>query len=268
MGILFSQDRKLLPDYYTVQVEKAGVEEPIYIKKYDEKTTLKKGDYTISNKSLNFDFTIDENGIVNGEAKYIYKRQPDYAAFILYNNGFIVKSQTINITDSTVFSEIELNDSILTERRFYPSGKLKEVKTTDFKIKNDAHNRICITYFENGQVEVEDNDIKQTFKVFYENGKPQRIMDDLNGFMTFYNEDGTKESHSYKDKDGTCQESFKDGIIDHKECFYEKEFITYFYKNGKLTYYKVYNRETHKENYYNASGKQIERKQSGTIGGA
>ena len=264
-----AQERKQLTDDYTVNVEKAGVE-PQYLQKYntnegrrslsDEPVVLEQGDYAIINRYLSFLFSINENGMLHGRAEYRTKKHPDYMTAFQYDNGVMVASRTLNTATDSVFSETSLKDSVLTVTKYYPSGQMQEVEITDYKIKNNAANNIRTTYYESGQIEKESNKIAQTFKTFSENGNPKRFVDDKNGIWISYDEDGTKESHSYRNGDEACMERYAHGVIILKECTSDKESKTYRYENGKMTYVEVYNRQTRQTTFFDAKGKPLKDK--------
>ena len=259
-----AQERKQLGSDYIIDIEAVGVE-PQQIKKYiliegkrrlsEEPVILEQGDYAIANTHYSLTFSINENGMLHGRAEYRTKKHSDYMTTFQYNNGVMVASQTLNIATDSVLSEIVLKDSVLTVTRYYPSGQAKEVKTTDYKIRNNAENSIRTTYYENGQVETESNKMAKTFKTFYENGNPRRFTDDENGIMTFYNEDGTTDSHSYRNSDEICKEEYSGGKITRKECTSDKEFKTYHYENEKMSYVEIYNRQTCQNTFFDAKGK-------------
>ena len=263
---LSAQNRKRLPEYYSapdigVRDEPQYITVPVSVGSEDRKTAgLPRGNYLIDDKYVYFEFTINANGMLQGDAKYARKKNMKYMSDLLYDNGMLVGSRTINKDDGSTYSESEQKDSVLTEKLFYPSGKLREVHVTDFRITKTSANTIMTTYYENGQVKSESNKIEQTFRVFAEDGTPERFMDDKNGIATFYNSDGSIDTHSYRDGDQYCKEQYLHGNIAEKECTSETEFRTYHYTTGVLSYVEVYNRQTGKLTFFDAQGKQIERR--------
>ena len=245
-------DKTIKPHYV---IKHAFAEKPLP----GEIAVLKQGDYVIDNE-VYFEFHINEKGLMHGDAKYRSKKSPNFLTTLEYDNGILIKSQTLNTATNSVLSETVLNDSVLTATHYYESGQVQEVEITDCKIKDNAANNIRTTYYENGQIEKESNKIAQTFSTFSENGNPKRFVDNKNGIWISYNKDGTKESHSYRNGDEACMERYAREVIILKECTSDKESKTYRYENGKMTYVEVYNRQTRQTTFFDAKGKPLKDK--------
>lgn len=146
-----------------------------------------------------------------------------------YKNGIAVRAKSVSAETSVLYSELELKESVQTSIIYYPSGKMREKEVAYFN-RNNAE--ILTLYYENGNIKSISNGLEQTYKFWRENGTPSVINDNRNQIRTTYNEDGT---------------------MDYHETASEK--TSYTYKDGKLLYYTVRDKETDKYKTYYANGK-------------
>lgn len=227
-----------------------------YDKMYEsEIVNLKEGNYYIDNEDAYFKFIIDENGILNGKAQSIVHGKRSYEKNIVFLNGVIVSQITINLQTNKIDSKKELRDSVFTEQLYDKNEILQTRISTNYKLGGDKSNYISTHYYENGKISCEQNNINETFMGYHQNGKLERYTDDKNMFGKYYDENGVLESQYYKKGNDSCQESYNNGIISSKQCRNEKESKEYFYVNGKMTEYEIYNLKTGESRVFNSNNK-------------
>jgi hypothetical protein len=222
-----------------------------------EVVNLNTGNYHFENKDVNFSFSINERGFINGESNYSELKNNDYQSVFTFLNGVLIKTKTIISSENQLYSQTALNDSILTEELFYKSGKLKEKATEYFRIKEYQKNTIRTIYYENGSIDSYSNTIDGIYKSFYNNGKLSRHTDDKIGFGKFYEENGILESQYYKKGDEFCKEYYNNGLLNGKQTSNKKESKEYFYENGKIIYYEVFDLETKQRKVFDSKNKLI-----------
>lgn len=233
-----------------------------YYKKITESETvnLNIGNYHFQNKDVDFIFSINENGLLNGEAKFYKLKSPDYQSAFTFLNGILIKTKTIVNSKNQIYSQTELKDSILTEELFYPSGKLREKTTEDFKIREYKKNTITIKYYENGITESYYNSLEGIEKYFNSKGKLTKHIDDKNGFGKYYDDNGIIDNQYYKKGNECCKESYSNGVISSKKCRNDRESREYFYEKGKMTHYEIYNLTTRESRVFDSKNKLMQGK--------
>jgi hypothetical protein len=217
---------------------------------------LKVAKYHFKNKFEDFTFSINENGFLNGEAKRIKLKNTDYKTTLTFLNGVLIKTKTIIGSKNLLYSQSELKDFVVTKERFYNSGKLLKKEIEDLKIENQ-NNIVSTEYYENGNVMIYQNTIEGIYKAFTENGILKRHTDDNIGFARIYDNEGKLEKHSYKKGNENYTEYYTKGLLNKKEIISDKESREYFYKNGKMIYYEVYNPKTNEEKTFDSKNKLI-----------
>ena len=225
---------ELSADKYTFMVGKDQLgDQYIYLDNdIDKKADLPKGNYFLKeSESVFFWFSIDDNGQLCDSTTIRNTRKNSHVT-VYYKNGKTVGSRTHRINDGTLYSTININDSIQDATTYYPSGNIQRKNTTYLKKDNAI---LSIKYNEDGTIKSENNELDQTYKIWYPNGNLERIHDIRNSIITFYNEDGTVDSQSNP-----------------------SGWIRYYYKNGKLNEYRVTDNKTGINKTYNANGKLIE----------
>ena len=221
-----------------------------------EVTVLKQGNYRLTNKKQKFDFSIDQNSQFTGAAKLEETDRHDtYQSNFLFSNGKVKSvitsgltknfKSTIIFTDSIATIEI-FKDGILESREIIKNG-------------GGTQQSIATTYYKNGNVETETDNIRKTFKLFYENGKPQRYSSDATKEWISYDEAGRKTEHNYVKDGQRCEENHRNGVIYKKTCrtLDNSEETVYHYQGGKLQTYDVIDHNTFETKTYDSKKKLI-----------
>ncbi|MDR6969606.1 hypothetical protein J2X31_003639 [Flavobacterium arsenatis] len=223
---------------------------------------MSKGFYLLNNPFQKFGFEIDDRNQFVGSAKYETKEEIKLST-INFKNGKVILHETVNIFDEPL-RKITINDSLFTAIS-YEKGKIVRKHIENIKLGGGQSNEIRIHYFENGNIELEQNNIDNTFKTFYENGKPKLYKNGKTQEKIEYDIEGKKTEHTYITNNKKCSEFLKNGIIQSKDCDILDKSLTYFYhyKNGKLDNYEILDRTIDQITKYDKNNKLIKTSEAG-----
>lgn len=254
--LIKNEDVQLYANQDSIKQFSEEVQKKFYEKLAEsEIVILNAGRYHFKNKYEDFTFSINENGLINGEANYFRFKNTAYQSTFTFVNGVLVKTKTINTIKNEIFSQSELKDEVLTEESFYPSGKLKEQRIEDFRITDYQKNTIRTVYFEDGPINDYNNTIDGIFKVYNSSGTLKRHADNKQGFDKLYNKDETLDMIFYNKGDESRTEYYVKGVINKKQTENKEESREYFYENGKMLYYEVYNLKTKERKVFDSKNK-------------
>jgi|GEM_PF-1314371 len=227
-----------------------------------EKVDLAKGFYLLNNQHQGFGFEINDNQQFTGNAKY-QNKETDQVSDIIFKDGKIISMETVNIFNEPV-KKITISDSLFTEI-WYENGKITRKNTENLKLGGGQSNEIRTHYFENGNIQLEQDNISNTFKTFYENGTPKRYENGKTQERIAYDTNGRKTEHTYIADDKKCNEYYENAIIQSKKCETLDNLTTYFYhyKNGKLEDYEVLDRTKDEIRTYDKNNKLIKKNEAG-----
>ena len=227
-----------------------------------EKINLSKGFYLLNNSFQKFGFEIDDKNQFVGNAKYETKEEVKLST-INFKEGKVILFETVNMFDEPI-KKITINDSLFTEIS-YKKGQIDRKNIENIKLGGGQLNEIRIHYFENGNIELEQNNIDNTFKTFYENGKPKLYKNGNTQEKIEYDIEGKKTEHTYVTDNKKCSEFFKNGIIQSKDCDILDKSMTYFYHyiNGKLNNYEILDRTKDQIRKYDKNNKLIKTNEAG-----
>jgi hypothetical protein len=227
-----------------------------------EKINLSKGFYLLNNAFQKFGFEIDDKNQFIGNARYETKEEVKLST-IDFKKGKVILFETVNMFDEPI-KKITINDSLYTEIS-YEKGLLVRKNIENITRGGGQNNEIRIHYFENGNIELEQNNIDNTFKTFYKNGKPKLYKNENSQEKIEYDIDGKKTEHTYVVDNKKCNEFFKNGIIQSKDCDILDKSLTYFYhyKNGKLDNYEILDRTKDEIKKFDTNNKLIQTSEAG-----
>ena len=227
-----------------------------------EKINLSKGFYLLNNSFQKFGFEIDDKNQFVGNAKYETKEEVKLST-INFKEGKVILFETVNMFDEPI-KKITINDSLFTEIS-YKKGQIDRKNIENIKLGGGQLNEIRIHYFENGNIELEQNNIDKTFKTFYATGKPMLYKNGNTQEKIEYDIAGKKTEHTYVTDNKKCSEFFKNGIIQSKDCDILDKSMTYFYHyiNGKLNNYEILDRTKDQIRKYDKNNKLIKTNEAG-----
>lgn len=227
-----------------------------------ENIDLTEGQYLLNNSYEKFGFEIDENKQFTKIAKYQIKENGELSD-IKFQNGKVISFETVSLFDEPL-KKITINDSLFIEI-IYKNGKIFRKNLTNIVLGGGQSNQVRIHYYSNGNIELEQNNIENTFKTFHENGEPELYRDYTNHEEIEYDNEGQKTKHSYISENEKCMEIFEKGIIQLKECDSSDKLKTYsyHYKLGKLEYYEVLDRTKDEIRIYDKNDKLIKTTETG-----
>lgn len=226
-----------------------------------EKVNLKPGNYIADNSTLKkkFKFTINKNGNLDGSAfvedkKTLEKTQYEFV------NGIMTKYIT-KLYGGQVKSTMTFEDSIYKYNFYDDNGILETEESFDLRLGKRSDANITTGYYPNGKISHKFNKLNKQSIWYYNNGNIWNEKDEKKGNGKSFSEDGRLTSQFYQEGDITCVETYYErdnGKLSSKNCVNDKEEKEYYYKNGELEYYTVFNKIDRKIRTYNTQGKEIE----------
>ena len=152
-------------------------------------------------------------------------------------------------------------DSIYNYNFYDNIGNLETEESFDLRLGKRSDANITTGYYPNGKLKYKWNSIKKHSIRYYENGILWEEKDEKKGYGKSFSEDGRLTGQWYQEGDTICNETYYErdkGKLSSKNCVNDKEEKEYYYKNGKLEYYTVFNKIDRKIRTYNTQGKEIE----------
>jgi hypothetical protein len=221
-------------NFYTNEYQKTAFESKIF--------EPNEGSYLLVNTYQKFQFNIDEKGQFTGIANFerIKRENTTYWTFN-FINGKVKEVEIKKNPFNKPITKIKVNDSLLIFNYFDEMNQRLKGKKV-MKIGGGFYNSVVTEYYDNGNIEFEEDRIKKINVRFYENGKKKSYYNSSNKESIDYDERGRKTEHSYPTKDnGWCSDYFENGHITKSNCnnanFSKK--TEYYYKKGKLNHYEI-----------------------------
>ncbi|MEO6819821.1 MAG: hypothetical protein ABI266_05495, partial [Ginsengibacter sp.] len=135
---------------------------------------IKPGIYFIDNDKQNFKFSIDNNGLLAGDG-LLNNRVKNTETTFKFSSGIAINTVTKRL--DKIYSRTTLKDSIFVAELFDKDGMMVTKDIINLKLGGGQSNTISTHYSKNGKISSEQNNINETFIVYYENGKIERQTD-------------------------------------------------------------------------------------------
>lgn len=199
-----------------------------------ERVTLEKGKYHLTNFFQQAEFEIGSNGQLVGEATIIWRKGQNTieSTYTFSKEGELQKIVNEGGTGFRVVGIVK--DDLLTFEKFENNHTIEKNAIRFKENTNEIIERIY--YYTNGNIKFKNNYLNRTEESFYPNGNIERWSSENE--TKSYNEEGQLVKHDYKSDEWNCNESYQNGLIIEKSCYNFKsgDSREEYYTNGQLDY--------------------------------